>query len=59
MIGNKDIAFDQILSLNINLAAYSIAHRTQMHRYMRSIGHKLSTFIENGTGKIEPFLDVG
>ena len=38
--------------------ADAVAHRAEMDRNVRCIGHKCTGVIEQGTGKIQPFADV-
>ncbi len=38
--------------------AHALAHRAEMHRHMRSVGDEPSFGIEQGTGEVEPLLDV-
>ncbi len=34
------------------------AHRTQMHRHVRRIGHQPAVGVEQGAGKVQPLLDI-
>ena len=38
--------------------AHTFPHGTQMHRHMRGVGNQRACRIENGTGKIKPFLEI-
>src|SRR6056300_1928426 len=43
----------------LHQATGEYTHRSQMNRNMRSIGHEISLPIEQGTGKVEAFTDIG
>ena len=37
---------------------HRFSHRAEMHRHMRGVGNQRPARIENGTGEIQPFLDI-
>ena len=39
--------------------ADAVAHRAEVHRNVRCIGHKGTGVIEQGTGKIQAFPNIG
>ena len=36
----------------------AFAHRSQMHGHVRRVGDQAAVAVEDGAGKVEPFLDV-
>ena len=38
--------------------AHALAHRAEMHRHVRRVGHQEALGIEDGAGEVQPLLDV-
>ena len=58
VVGNQHVAFPQIFTLKLDLAAHGVAHRPKMHRNVRGVGDEATGFVKDRAGEIEPFLDV-
>ncbi len=58
VVEGVDVALAHLVAPELQDRAHRFAHRAQVDRHVRGIGDQVAVGVEDGTGEVEPLLDV-